>query len=103
MKKILARFLTRSKPQTSPTSNVVGFDPEALPYLITADFRVVSTVMGEMRVYAVMNTVTGHLEMVYSQLSAAVINMQTAQQTLDRVRTGEANGYFNPDNIPSQG
>lgn len=103
MKKILARFLTRRKTPTSPTSNVVGFDPEALPYLMTADFRVVSTVLGDMRVYAIMNIMTGHLEMMFSQLSAAVLNMQTAQQTLDRVRTGEANGYFNPDNIPSQG
>jgi hypothetical protein len=86
--------------KTTPNP-VYGFEQERLPYTHSKDFMVVSTMFGDMRCYGVMNRLTGHIELMFSQLSAAVINMQTAQQTLDRVRTGEANGFF--DAPASQG
>jgi hypothetical protein len=92
----LPSFLRRTKPTSKP---ILAFSQESMPWAHTANYCIVSMDMGEVKVYGVFNTFTGHIELVFSQLSAAVINMQTAQQTLDRVRTGEANGYFNPDNL----
>jgi hypothetical protein len=91
---------SRKTRKTSKTSKVFAFSQETMPWAHTADFCIISTLMGDVSVYGVYNKGTAHTELLFSQLSAAVINMQTAQQTLDRVRTGEANGYFE---VPSQG
>jgi hypothetical protein len=89
--------------RTTPNKAVHYFDPEFLPFTHSKDFLVVSLPLGEVQVYGINNRLTGHTELMFSQLSQAVIQMQTCQQTLDRVRTGEANGYFEVPNIPSQG
>lgn len=81
---------TKRTKKTTPKPNVLNF-----PWAATRDFRIISQDVGDgVKVYGVENTVTGHIELMFTQVSAAVINMQTAQQTFDRVRSGEANGYF---------
>jgi hypothetical protein len=70
-----------------------GFDSALLPFTESKDFQIVSIAVADQRIYGVLNKITGHVEMMFGQLSQAVIQMQTAQQTFDRVKTGEANGY----------
>lgn len=86
--------MAAKKKPTSKKATVKAFSKELFPWAHTHDFCLISTPMGDMSVYGVFNKLTGHIELLFSQVSAAVINMQTAQQTFDRVRTGEANGYF---------
>jgi hypothetical protein len=81
---------TTPKVESNP---IYGFSEEKLPYAHSRDFMVVSILAGDTKIYGLYNKITEHTEIVFGQLSAAVINMQTAQQTLDRVKSGEANGY----------
>jgi hypothetical protein len=86
--------------QTTSSSTIYSFDPQALPFCEEKDFKITSFALGEGPVgliYGVFNKLTGHTEMVWPQLAQAVIAMQTAQQTLDRIRTGEANGIVKYD------
>lgn len=85
--------MPRKTKKTTPNNAIYGFNEETLPYTHSRDFMVVSLPVQEAKVYGLYNKITGHVEIVFGQLSAAVLNMQTAQQTLDRVRSGEANGY----------
>jgi hypothetical protein len=66
-----------------------------LPYTKTTDFVVISMQIdgNPLSVYGVYNRLTGHVELIFSQLAQAVLGIQTCQQTMDRIRTGEANGY----------
>jgi hypothetical protein len=66
-----------------------------LPFTTTKDFVVLSVNLegNPMPVYGVYNRLTGHVELIFSQLAQAVLAIQTCQQTMDRIKTGEANGY----------
>jgi len=79
---------------------MLGFNTHEMPYTETKTFRIVALTMGDIPVYGIYNKLTGHVEMMFSQFSQAILNMQTMQQTFDRVLTGETNGYFAPGNLP---
>lgn len=67
-----------------------------IPGTETADFKVLSVPLGEIRVYGVYNKLTDHVEVMTSQLVSAILAMQASQQALQGVREGTINGYNEP-------
>ena len=52
--------------------------------------------------YAIINKLTGIVEARSMSLSLSIIYMQSSQQTLDKVMTGELNGFAHPPALPTQ-
>lgn len=101
---------TKKKTTTNtktPSSGLVVGAPLELDVAKSKHFFIVHTSIddkdqpqGKQWLYGVVNRHTGHLEVFWNQLSAAILTMQTMDQTLSRVLAGEVTGYFVPGEQP---
>ncbi len=53
--------------------------------------------------YSIVNKQTGVVEMRATQLTLAIVMMQSMQQMFDKMLTGEVNGYGFTPNVPKGG
>lgn len=84
---------TSKKPAKAAAAILYSFD---IPGTETADFKVLSVPLGEIRVYGVFNKLSNHVEVMTSQLVSAILAMQASQQAWNGVKEGTINGYHEP-------
>ena len=93
--------MATTKAKSTKTTNnglkLQDLDYKEHPYAELKYFKVVTTSPKPHTLYGIINKSTGVCELVFNQLAGAVINMQTMEQTLGRVKSGEAHGFFVPE------
>jgi hypothetical protein len=110
---MIAKLKSLMPTKKSPTTNKRDLDGyvrlgETMPIAESKDFAVaLESVRNEMQPsgfdwqYAVINKLTGIVEARSLSLSMSIIYMQSSQQMLDKVMTGELNGYAHPPAPPT--
>ena len=99
--------MTAKRKQTTKTKRMTSRqegDPVGLPYTDLINYAVVYiSIANDLNPdgfdvgYGVVNKLTGILEGRGTSLPVAVLYMQSQQQMLDKIITGELNGFVGPD------